>query len=103
MKFYTSAYSTKNNILVRGIEDGKPFAERVKYKPYLFVNTNADEHTKYKDVHGTPVRRMDFDSMSDAREFSKTYADVDNMTVYGMTKFTYTYLNDTYRTIDYDP
>jgi DNA polymerase elongation subunit (family B) len=103
MKFYTSAYSTKNNILVRGIKDGKPFAEKVKYKPYLFVNTKKEEHTKYKDVHGTPVHRMDFDSMSDAREFVKTYSDVDNMTVYGMTKFTYTYLNDAYRTIDYDP
>jgi DNA polymerase elongation subunit (family B) len=103
MKFYTNAYSTKNNIFVRGIEDGKPFAEKVNYKPYLFINNKTDEQTKYKDVHGTPVRRKDFESMSEAREYIKTYSDVDNMTIYGMTKFTYTYLNDAYRTIDYDP
>ena len=103
MKFYTSAYATKNNILVRGINNGKPFAEKVPYKPYLFINSKTDEYTKYKDVHGTPVYRMDFDSMSEARDFINKYSDVDNMTVYGMTRFTYTYLNDAYRTLDYDP
>lgn len=103
-KFYTHAVAMKNKILVRGYEDGRAFAESVPYKPYLFVNSRGNnEQTKYKDIHGNPAYRVDFDSMSDARDFVKRYSDVDNFTVYGMTKFTYTYLNDNYKASEYDP
>ena len=103
-KFYTHAVSMKNSILVRGYNNGKPFAETVQYKPYLFVNSRGNnESTKYKDIHGNPVYRVDFDSMSEARDFVKRYSEVDNFTVYGMTKFTYCYLNDAYKPSEYDP
>lgn len=103
-KFYTHAVAMKNNILVRGYNNGKRFAETVEYKPYLFVNRagNNDTHTKYKDIHGNPVYKMDFGNISDARDFVKRYSDVDNFKIYGMTKFTYTYLNDNYKASEYD-
>ena len=102
MKFYTNVTRHRNQILVRGIEDGKQFKKEYYYRPYLFVPSQTV--TKYRNLRGDSVGKVDFDSMSDAREFLKTYEEVQGMSIYGLTDFTYLFIYDYYRgEIKYDP
>jgi hypothetical protein len=101
-KFYTNISVAKNKILVRGYANGKHFAVKEVYKPYLFIPTSTD--SKYRNLNGEALGRMDFDTMSDARDFISKYKEVDNMSIYGMTNYQYTYIYDNYKgMIDYDP
>lgn len=93
--FYTNAQLIKNNILVCGVKDGKRYLEKVPYKPYLFIR--SDVESKYRTLDGQMVSRIDFDSIYEAKDFQKTYANVANMEVYGFEKFVYTYLADEFR------
>jgi len=102
-KFYTNAFQRGNTIFVRGYDNGKPFARKEYYKPYLFV-TSKHQTSKYKTIHGDLVDRIDFDSISDAREFQNNYDDVSNFRIYGQNSWTYNYLFDTFPgEIKYDP
>ena len=103
-KFYTNVATSKNDILLRGYEDGKPILRRVPYKPYLFIPSKKE--TEYQTLEGRPVGRVDFDSMREARDFLRSYDGVDGMQIYGLEKFVYTFIYDTYRSlgdIKYDP
>lgn len=103
--FYTNISRQSNNLLVRGVdENGHRFNRKVKYKPYLFIPQQNQEETDYRTIEGKKVGKLDFDSMSEAREFLKQYDDVSGMEIYGLTDFTYLYINDRYRKqIAYDP
>jgi len=100
-KFYTSVFSRGDRIYLRGYDMGLPVKEVINYKPYLFI---PSKDGKYKTLDGQSVAKMDFDSISDARDFSKRYEDVDNMPIYGLTNFMYMFIYDNYKgEIDYDP
>jgi DNA polymerase elongation subunit (family B) len=89
-------------MLVRGIENGKPVKKVVEYKPYLFIPTKNE--SKYKTLSGDTVGRMNFDSVTEARDFANQYEDVGGMPIYGMTNYLYTFIFDTFRgEIKYDP
>jgi DNA polymerase elongation subunit (family B) len=89
-------------MLVRGIENGKPVKKVVEYKPYLFIPTKNE--SKYKTLSGDTVGRMNFDSVSEARDFASQYEDVGGMPIYGMTNYLYPFIFDTFRgEIKYDP
>lgn len=101
-KFYTNVALSRNNILVRGYEDGKKVQYKVPYKPYMFTSTTTT--SKYHTVDKKMVGRIDFDSISSAREFIKQYQYVENFKLYGLTNFIYTFINDDYYgEINYDP
>jgi DNA polymerase elongation subunit (family B) len=104
MSFYTNVATSKNDILLRGYEDGKPVLRRIPYKPYLFIPSKKE--TEYQTLEGRPVGKIDFDSMREARDFLRSYEGVDGMEIYGLEKFVYTFIYDTYRSlgdIKYDP
>lgn len=102
MNFYTNVTRYKGNILVRGIKDGKPYKFATKYKPYLFIPSNKS--TEYTNLKGEYVGRVDFDSMYEAREFTKQYENVGGMAIYGSTDWHYMYVYDNYKgQIRYDP
>lgn len=103
-KFYTNVALAKNEILLRGVEDGKRISRKIPYKPYLFIPTKKE--TKYQTLDGKPVGRVDFDSVREARNFLKEYEDVGGMPIFGLDKFVYTYIYDEYKQggdIQYDP
>lgn len=103
MKFYTSVNLIRNNILLRGYNNGERIQESIPYEPYLFI-TSKTGNTKYKTMHGQPVDKLMFDSVSEARDFMKTYDNVAGMTVYGFDRFAYTFIYDEYPgEIVYDP
>jgi DNA polymerase elongation subunit (family B) len=101
-KFYTNVAVAKNEILLRGYEDGKRVQMQIPYKPYLFVPTPTQ--SKYKTLNGQSVGRVDFDSIREARDFLGKYKDVHGTAVYGLNHFAYTFIYDHYRgDVQYDP
>ena len=101
-KFYTNVSRHMNNILVRGIKDGKPFKETVRYKPYLFVPSN--KASEYHTLDGRPVGKVSFDSMSEGRKWAQENDSVANRQIYGLTDWQYLYIYDTQPgQIKYDP
>lgn len=101
-KFYTNVALSKNDILLRGYENGKRIQRQIPYKPYLFVPTPKE--SKYATLEGRGVGRVDFDSIREARDFLNQYKDVDGMPIYGLNNFIYTFIYDNYAgEIQYDP
>ena len=94
-KFYTNALEYGNNILVRGYDRGRPFQEKIPYKPTLFLPSQRSD-AAWQDIRGLALDPMPFDSMREAKDFIKRYEDVSNFKLYGMPRFMYAYLNDEY-------
>ena len=107
MRFYTSAQLHRNQILIRGYEDGKRVQYKVPAMPYLFVPTKNPKtiaEAKYKTLRGQVVEKLPFDSTFEAREFQKKYENVQGFEFYGLNNFLYTYINDAYAgEIKFDP
>ena len=106
-KFYTNVYLHFNNILLRGYENGQRIRETIPCKPYIFVqnnNHNNVDEIEFRTLKGKTVKRIDFDSPKDARDFVKQHGEISNFEIYGMTNFVYPFINDYYTgEIDYDP
>jgi DNA polymerase elongation subunit (family B) len=100
MKFYTNVFIRGDKVYVRGYENGKKIKFQIPYSPYLFVP--AKKPTNYKNIHGQYVEKIDFESISSAREFSKQYKDVDGFKIYGLDSYVYTFINDEYSDLEYD-
>jgi len=101
MSFYTNVYLRGNRVYVRGFDKGLRFKDVVNYTPYLFI---PKANGNYKTLDGKSVGKLDFDSVSDARDFISRYEQVSNMEIYGLTTFLYLYIFDNYKgDIDYDP
>lgn len=100
MNFYTNVSIRSNNIQLCGYLNGKRYYQKIRYKPYLFVPTKKE--SKYKTIHGQLVDRMNFESISDARDFYKQYEDVDGFNIYGLNQFQYTYIYDNFRNTKFD-
>jgi len=101
MKFYTNVYQRGDKIYVRGYEDGQLVEEIVPYKPYLFL---TKPNGFYRTLDGKTCDKMQFESISDGKDFIERYTDVSNMDIYGLTHFMYVFMYDTYPgEIQYDP
>lgn len=99
-EFYTNVLVNRGQILVRGYLDGKPFRERVPYKPYHYIRSRVD--TDYKNLQGECLEKIDFDSINDARDFLAKYEHVENFDVFGFNKYAYNYISDKYPNMEYD-
>ena len=101
MKFYTDVKQMGDKIFVRGYEDGKSVEFIEKYKPYLFL---PKQDGFYRTLDGKPVDKINFDSIRDARDFTKRYEEVSNFEFYGLTNYQYVFMYDYYQgEIQYDP
>ena len=101
--FYTNILAKGNNVFFRGFKDGKRVSQKIDFKPSLYVKSNS-KNTQYKSMWGEPLEKLNFDTISEARNFIKQYKDVSGVNVYGLDKFQYTYIFDEYRgEIKYDP
>jgi len=106
MQFYTNVILRGNNIMYRGYESGKRVQRKIKCKPYLFfADESGDQSTKYTTIFGDRVKRMDFDSIHEAKEFVESYSGVENFSIHGQYPhmFHYTWMNDTFAgDVNYD-
>ena len=81
-KFYTNIEVRGNHILYRGYEDGLPVQRKIDYKPHLFTKTK--EETPYRVFKSEiPVKKKQFDSISEMKEYVEQFKDVPNFNIYG--------------------
>jgi DNA polymerase elongation subunit (family B) len=99
--FYTNIFQRGNKIYFRGYDKGFRVQKAVKYKPYLFLES---EKGTYRTLDNKPVEKIEFESIYDAKEFMEKYKDIDNFKYYGLTNFLYVFIKDFFKKdIDYDP
>jgi len=102
-KFYTNIHQWGANLLVREWDNGVRKQFKVPYKPYLFVPSKKAD-SPYKTLQGNIIDKVEFGSISEAKEFTKQYENVDNFEIFGLTSFPYVFLHDEYPgEIKFDP
>ncbi|AGS81160.1 DNA polymerase [Caulobacter phage Cr30] len=99
---YTSVFQRGDIIYYRGYsETGQRVSARIPYKPYLFIPSKKTS-SEFKTLDGKPVDKIEFDSIKEAKEFCKSYEDVDGFEISGNQAFLYPFLNDNHKEdIDY--
>ena len=99
--FYTNVICVGNNILYRGVENGRRVKLRVGYTPTMFLPSQKE--TKWKTLHGEYLDEVPMGSIRDCRDFIKRYEDVENFKIYGNTRYEYAYIADEFKgAIDWD-
>ncbi len=98
--FYTHVTVRGDAILLRGFEDGLRFQRREQYKPRLFVPNKTGD---WKTLSGECLAPIEFSGIRDAEDYARQYSDVSNFRLYGLDRFAYTFINETYLgDIDFD-
>ena len=102
MLFYTNILAKGNNVFFRGFKDGKRVSQKIDFKPSLYVKSNS-KNTQYKSMWGEPLEKLNFDTISEARNFIKQYKDVENFHIFGNFNYGYQFINKVFpNTIDFD-
>ena len=100
--FYTNVQCFGNNILYRGIIDGKRVKQRIEYSPSLYVPSKRI--TNFTSLNGDYLDQKIFGDIRSARDFVKQFEGVSNASkIYGQTRFEYAYIADQHTgMVDYD-
>lgn len=93
--FYTNVQAIGNEILFRGVMDGKKVKTRIKYNPSFYEITNKE--SEYKTLEGKSLKKITFDGLKEARDYYKKYEDVSNKMIFGNTRFEYAFIADEYK------
>lgn len=102
MDYYTNVQCVGNNILYRGIKDGRRVRMKIQYSPSLFLPTK--KQSKWKTLSGDNLEPIEFGTMREARDFVRQYEDVEGFKIYGNSNFQYTFIaqNNPQSVIDWD-
>lgn len=101
MKFYTNVQTLGNSVLYRGYENGSPVSYKTDFSPQLFVK--CQEPSDYQTLDGSFVIPIDFNTISEAKEFIKNYSEVDNFEIFGNERYLYQFMSKNFPDeIDYD-
>ncbi len=93
--FYTNVQLIGNQILVRGVENGKRFETRDdNFCPTLYVKSKKE--SKYRTLSGESVEPIQPGTVRDCREFYKKYENVDGFEIYGNDRYIYQYISEKY-------
>jgi DNA polymerase elongation subunit (family B) len=99
--FYTNVQSVGNNILYRGVTDGKRTKIKIPYQPTLYEP--AKKVTNFTSLDGTYLQDRKFDSMRDARDYLRQFEGVSGKTIYGQNRFEYAFIGEQHKEmIDWD-
>jgi DNA polymerase elongation subunit (family B) len=90
--YYTNVASVGNNILFRGIKNGRRVKLKIGYSPTLFLPSKKP--TQFKSLEGEYLEPMKFESIREARDFVKRYEEVSNFKIYGQTRYEYAFIAD---------
>ena len=93
--FYTNVVENKGKLLVRGVNNGQSYLSRINYSPKLYLPTK--EQSKFKTLDGTNLKEKRFDSISKAKHFYSEYSTIPEYKIFGMNRYNYQYIADTYR------
>jgi len=101
MNYYTNISVQGNNVLYRGVLNGRRIQKKIEYSPILFLPSN--KNTGWKTLFGENLELKKFDTIRDARDFVKRYEEVQNFKIYGNDRFEYAFIADEHRgPIDWD-
>jgi DNA polymerase elongation subunit (family B) len=99
--FYTNVAIIGDNVLFRGVKDGKRLRKKVHYNPKFYVKSNTP--TKWQTLNKEYVEEKVFKSIREARNFIDEFKDVDNFEVYGSNRYEYAFISDIFpEEIDWD-
>jgi DNA polymerase elongation subunit (family B) len=94
--FYTNVQSVGNNILFRGVIDGKRVKQRVEYSPSLFVPSKRI--TNFTNLEGEYLDQKIFGTIREARDYVKQFDGVSNgHKIYGNTRYEYAFIADQHK------
>ncbi len=100
-KYYTNVASLGNNILYRGVKDGRRVKLKIAYTPTLYLASKKP--TKFTTLDGEFLEPMKFESIREARDFVKRYSEVENFKIYGNNSYAYAFIADEQKgMIDWD-
>ena len=94
-KFYTNVQCVGNNILYRGVIDGKRVKAKIPYKPSLYEIAKTE--TPYRTLKGEFLREIQFETIRDAKDYLRQFDDVSGKTIYGNNRFEYVYIGEEHR------
>ena len=94
MHFYTSVNRLGNFLCVRGYEDGKRYARKVKYSPTLYASTPKPGAEFRSLVKQIPLEPITLSSMKEAREFIDKNKGLHGFEIHGNTNFAYSYVQE---------
>ena len=88
--YYTNVAAIGNNILYRGVKEGRRVKLRIAYQPTLYLASK--KNTGFKSLDGQSLEPMKFDNIRDARDFVKNYDEVENFKIYGNNAYAYAFI-----------
>lgn len=95
--FWTNSVVRGDQVLLRGVENGRRYKRKVDYQPTLYSDEISEATpTSFKTIYGKPAQPVLMEGIRAARDaVSRGY--------YGYDRFAYTYLAETYRgRVEYD-
>jgi len=94
-KYYTNVVVQGNNILYRGVQNGRRVRMKIQYSPTLFLPSKKP--TEFKTLFGENLEPMRFESIRESRDFVKRYEGVDNFKIYGNDRYEYAFIADEFK------
>lgn len=94
-KFYTNVLCVGNNILYRGVKDGRRIKLKIAYEPTLYLPSKKP--TQFKSLLGEYLEPMKFENIRECRDFNKRYEEVGNFKIYGNSNFPYAFIADEHK------
>jgi len=91
-KYYTNVACIGNNILYRGVKEGRRVKLKVAYTPTLFLPSKKE--TTFKTLDGEFLEPMKFESVREAKDFIKRYDEVTNFKIFGNSSYQYAFIAD---------
>ena len=77
-KFYTNVLCVGNNILYRGVENGRRVRLKVAYTPRMYLLAETKKNNLWKNLQDQPLEEIKFESIRECRDFIRRYDEVDN-------------------------
>ena len=103
MDFYTNVFARGDKVYVRGYKNGERVAEKIPYSPYLFELAPKNAQTEFRLLDGTPLIKMPFNTIKEAKDHLKIFDNVSGKPIYGLENFAYLYIYDNFHgDIHYD-
>jgi DNA polymerase elongation subunit (family B) len=101
MKYYTNIAIQGNNILYRGVKNGRRVKEKIQYSPVLYLLT--EKESEFKTLFGKNLMARRFNTIRDARDFVNGFEGVGNFPIYGNDRYEYAFIADEHKgQIDWD-
>ena len=99
MRFYTNITRWGNRLLLREYDNGVRYNRKIPYQPVLYVK--VEKPTKFTTLKGEYAAPIKHESMRQAHEWVASHKGESDK-IFGNTLYAYSYLAETYPTLDWD-